>query len=388
MNPENSSLTQMNRPFPSARWLAAFVIATMSILSSFQLRAVDVVPLLEIQADRPGAKVSPLLYGLMTEEINYSYDGGLYAELVRNRTFRESAQEPRRWRLVQEGGGKGSMSLDTNQPLNSALTTSLRLEVTEVSGKQRVGIANEGFWGVPVQPRTRYRASFYARASAGFSGPLTVALVSDRSNATVYASATVRQVTPDWKKYEVTFTTGRVKPSQENLLAIWTSKPGTIWFSQVSLFPPTWNDRANGNRKDIMQLLVDMKPAFLRFPGGNYLEGRWFTNRFDWKKTIGDISQRPGHRNDAWNYWSTDGMGLLEFLEWSEDMKAEPVLAVYGAYSMSQGGMTNELDACVQDALDEIEYVTGSPKTKWGAQRAKDGHPTPFKLEYVEIGNE
>src|SRR5262245_57105637 len=202
-----------------------------------QLQAGDAVPVLEIQADQPGARVSPMLYGLMTEEINYSYDGGLYAELVRNRTFRESGQEPRRWRLVQEGGGTGSMSLDTNQPLNSALTTSLRLDVKEASDKQKVGIANEGYWGIPVQPRTRYRASFYARGSEGFSGPRTVALVSDNSNATIYASATVRQVTTDWKKYEVTFTTGRVKPSKENLLQIWASKPGTIWFSQVSLFP-------------------------------------------------------------------------------------------------------------------------------------------------------
>jgi alpha-N-arabinofuranosidase len=369
-------------------WLTTIVLVLMSALGPLHLRGGDAVPTLEIQADQPGAKVSPTLYGLMTEEINYSYDGGLYAELIRNRTFRENAQEPRHWRLVQENGGAGSISLDTNQPLNAALTSSLQLEVKEASGNQKVGIANEGFWGIPIQPRTRYHASFYVRASEGFSGPLIVALVSDSSNATVYASATVRQVTTNWRKYEVTLSTGGVKPSKENLLEIWASKPGKIWFSQVSLFPPTWNDRPNGNRKDIMKLLVDMKPGFLRFPGGNYVEGNWFTNRFDWKKTVGETSQRPGHRNDAWNYWSTDGMGLLEYLEWCEDINAQPVLAVYGAYSMRQGGMTNELSACVQDALDEIEYVTGAPATKWGAQRAKDGHSAPFKLEYVEIGNE
>jgi alpha-N-arabinofuranosidase len=382
------SLTEVLRFVVPPQRLAALVATFVATLGAFQVQADDAVPLLEIQVDKPGPKVSPMLYGLMTEEINYSYDGGLYGELVRNRTFKESAQEPRRWRLIEQGGGTGAMSLDTNQPVNSALTTSLRLDAAQVSGKQKVGIANEGYWGIPVLPRTRYRASFYARASEGFSGPLTVALVSDGSNATVYASATVRHVSGQWKKHEVTFTTGKVPRSKENHLEIWTSKPGTIWFSQVSLFPPTWNDRPNGNRRDIMDLLVEMKPAFLRFPGGNYLEGNWFTNRFDWKKTVGDISQRPGHRNDAWGYWSTDGLGLLEYLEWCEDMRAQPVLAVYGAYSMRQGGMTNQLGDCVQDALDEIEYVTGPANTKWGAQRARDGHPAPFKLEYVEIGNE
>jgi alpha-N-arabinofuranosidase len=137
-----------------------------------------------------------------------------------------------------------------------------------------------------------------------------------------------------------------------------------------------------------MQLLADMHPAFLRFPGGNYVEGNTFATRFDWKKTIGDISQRPGHFDDAWHYWSTDGLGLLEFLGWCEDLKMQPVLAVYAGYSMRQGTITNELEFCVQEALDEIEYVTGGASTKWGAQRARDGHPAPFKLGFVEIGNE
>jgi alpha-N-arabinofuranosidase len=154
------------------------------------------------------------------------------------------------------------------------------------------------------------------------------------------------------------------------------------------LFPPTYSNRPNGNRPDIMQLLADMNPKFLRFPGGNYVEGNTFATRFDWKKTIGDISQRPGHFDDAWHYWSTDGMGLLEFLDWCEDLHMEPVLAVYAAYSMREGGVTNQLDFCVQEAMDELEYVTGDKTTKWGAQRASDGHPAPFKLNFVEIGNE
>jgi alpha-N-arabinofuranosidase len=365
---------------------------------------------LKISADEMTAKVSPQLYGLMTEEINYSYDGGLYAELVRNRTFKwnnrpvstnsmaasfttanqkseSNTNEATYWHLIQEGGGAGAISLDSSEPMNSAMDTSLKLEISKAGRRQKVGIANDGFWGIPVFPETKYRASFYARTDKNFDGPLTVEIVSTNSGK-VYASGTVRNVSGDWKKYEVTLATGNVAPSKDNQLRITVTKPGTIWFSCVSLFPPTYNERPNGRRRDIMQLLADMHPAFLRFPGGNYVEGNTFDTRFDWKKTVGDISQRPGHYDDAWHYWSTDGMGLLEFLEWCEDLHMQPVLAVYAAYSMRQGSVTNELDFCVKEAMDELEYVTGDANTKWGAQRAKDGHPAPFQLEYVEIGNE
>jgi alpha-N-arabinofuranosidase len=345
------------------------------------------VAMLQINADQVAAQASPTLYGLMTEEINYSYDGGLYAELVRNRSFKDNGREPRFWQLVQENGGAGSMSLDTNQPLNEASSASLRLDVTQAEAKQPVGIANEGYWGIPVRPDTRYRGSIYAKADDKFTGPLTVAIV-DTNGTTVYASAQVPRLTGQWQKHEVTLNTRDVPATKEARLRITAESPGTIWFGFVSLFPPTYNNRPNGNRTDIMQLLADMKPAFLRFPGGNYVEGNTFATRFNWKITVGDISQRPGHFNDAWRYWSTDGMGLLEFLEWCEDLKMDPVLAVYAGYSMRQGTITNELDFCVQEALDEVEYVTGDAGTKWGAQRVKDGHPAPFKLEYVEIGNE
>jgi len=145
----------------------------------------------------------------------------------------------------------------------------------------------------------------------------------------------------------------------------------------------------------LMKKLVDLHPAFLRFPGGNYLEGKSVPNRFAWKQTLGDLSQRPGHEG-PWQYRSSDGMGLLEFLEWAEDMGAEPVLAVYAGFSLPsdehRGGITippgPDLAPYVQEALDEIEYVSGAVTTPWGARRAADGHPAPFPLHYVEIGNE
>ena len=360
-------------------------VAFCALLVAAPGQGADAV-VLQIKADQVAAHVSPMLYGLMTEEINFSYDGGLYAELVRNRSFKEDAKEPVHWQLVQEQGGTGAMSLDPSQPFNDAIPTSLKLTVTKAG---RVGIANEGFWGIPVKPNTRYRASFYAKAGEGFAGPVGVALVSN-DGATVHASAQVPRVTGSWKKYEVILTTRAAKPSAENRLVLSTASAGTVWFSMVSLFPPTFNNRPNGNRKDIMQLLADMKPAFLRFPGGNYVEGRTIATRFDWKKTIGDVSQRPGHMNDAWRYWSSDGMGLLEFLEWCEDLHMDPVLAVYAGYSLAGERVAagKDLEPFVKDALDEIEYAMGAAGTTWGARRAKDGHPAPFKLEYVEVGNE
>ena len=250
------------------------------------------------------------------------------------------------------------------------------------------GVANSGYWGIPVKPETRYRASFYARAAPDFNGPVSVAIES-ADGATVYARATVPHLTGDWKQYTVTLRTGKVAPTSNARLALTVDRPGTVWLGLVSLFPPTWKNRPNGFRPDLMQMLVDLKPAFLRFPGGNYLEGNTIATRFDWKKTLGPLTQRPGHPG-PWGYRSTDGMGLLEFLLWCEDMGAEPVLAVYAGYSL-RGEYVKpgpDLEPYIQDALDEIEYVTGSATTKWGAQRAKDGHPAPFKLQYVEVGNE
>ena len=341
---------------------------------------------LQIDAGKITGTVSPMLYGLMTEEINYSYEGGLYAELIRNRTFKANAQNPVFWNVV----GDTTMMLDTNQPLNSALNVSLKLDTSKASEASPVGIANSGFWGIPVRPNTTYRASFYARAE-NFSGPLTVSISTTNSDK-VFASAAVPKISGKWEKYDLTLTTGNVEPSKDNHLVISTKQPGeqgAVWFQNVSLFPPTYKNRLNGTRPDIMQLLADMKPAFLRFPGGNYVEGNTIAERFNWKETIGDVAQRPGHRS-PWGYWSTDGFGLLEFLEWCEDLNMEPVLAVYAGYSLRGQHVEPgpDLQPYVQEALEEIEYVIGDANTKWGAQRVKDGHPQPFKLTYVEVGNE
>jgi alpha-L-arabinofuranosidase len=345
-------------------------------------------PAFTVDATQPKGKVSPKLYGLMTEEINHSYDGGLYAELIRNRAFLDDAKAPANWSVMANESSAATIALDRTNPLNDKIPTSLRLTVTTATKEHPAGVANSGYWGIPVHPKTEYHASLWAKADAGFAGPLTVSIVSD-DGKTVYASEKISGVTTVWKKFEVTLKTGKVTPTAQARFAVTLDQPGTVNLGLVSLFPPTWNDRPNGLRKDIMQMLVDMNPKFLRFPGGNYVEGNKIEDRFPWAKTLGPIEDRPGHAC-CWGYRSSDGMGLLEFLEWCEDMNAEPLLAVYAGYSLGQETVKAgpDLEPFVQEALDEIEYVTGDTNTVWGARRAKDGHPAPFKLNYVEIGNE
>ncbi len=349
--------------------------ATLLICATATTACLADGPTFAVEAGRSLGKVSPLLYGLMTEEINHSYDGGLYAELIRNRAFLDNATTPVNWELVNDNGAEATMALDPTNPFNDKLTMSLRLTVTKATKSQPGSVANTGYWGIPVQPNTRYHATLLARSKAGFTGPVTVSIVSD-DGLVVYASETINGLAADWKKFEVGLKTGKVAPATKARFQITLDQPGTIWLGMVSLFPPTWNDQPNGFRKDLMQMLVDLNPKFLRFPGGNYVEGDTVETRFDWKKTVGPIEERHGHPC-PWGYRSTDGLGLLEFLEWCEDMKAEPVLAVYAGYSL-KGLHVNpgpDLEPFVQDALEEIEYTTGDTNTEWGAQRARTAIP-------------
>jgi alpha-L-arabinofuranosidase len=341
---------------------------------------------LNIDLSKPGPRISPLLYGLMIEDISHSIDGGLYAELIQNRALKDNSTVPAHWSLAG-GSSAGTLALDTTQPVpNTALTNSLRLDITAAG--QDVGAANDGYWGIPVRPNTIYHASFYAKSSVNYYGPLTASLQSADGTQT-FASATTPALSAGWRKYTLTLKTGQAGPSADNRFVLMGHGVGTIWLTQVSLMPPTYHNRPNGSRIDLMQKLAAMHPAFLRMPGGNYLEGNTIAERFNWKQTIGDISQRPGHQ-DPWGYRSDDGYGLLEYLDWCEDLHMQTVLAVFAGYALGGEHVPAGpgLTPYVQDALDEIEYATGGPDTKWGLVRIKDGHPAPFAVPYVEVGNE
>ncbi|HTW44981.1 MAG TPA: alpha-L-arabinofuranosidase C-terminal domain-containing protein [Acidobacteriaceae bacterium] len=368
----------------------SFSLLAASLVLHFAAAQTTPALTLTIHADQIEAHASPLLHGLMTEEINHSYDGGLYAELISN-----SAMHPNDswgaaipdWLPVELGDSIASFTSDKTTGPSAALPFSLKLTVTRASASAPAGITNGGYWGIPVSPSTTYRGSFYAKSSDS-SGPIHIALVNNNTGFEA-AHADVPALTGAWKQYHFTFVSAAETTSSHYRLEITTSRPGTLWFSLITLFPPTYNDRPNGNRIDLMKMLAAMHPTFLRFPGGNYLEGNTIDQRFQWEKTIGPLVDRPTHLS-PWGYRSSDGLGLLEFLEWCEDLHMQPVLAVYAGYSLRGQHVAPgpDLAPYVNSALDEIQYVTGSTSTKWGAERARDGHPAPFALKYVEIGNE
>ena len=341
---------------------------------------------LTIEPDHIVSPVSPMLYGLMTEEINHSYDGGLYAEMLMNRTFRGTWEGVQHWDLVRHGDAEASMAPDKDSGPSKALPYSLKVTVAAASAGNEAGVTNSGFWGIALKPQTTYEGSFYGEFDDASISSVHAALISDNTGA-VLAQADVPVHSGGWAQYRYTLKTGAAAASSLNHLTLSVAHAGTFRLQLASLMPATLHDHAF--RADLMERMAGLHPTFLRLPGGNYLEGDRLQDWFNWKETIGPLVNRPGHQA-PWSYWSTDGMGLLEFLEWCEDLKIEPVLAVYAGYSLHGQHVNpgNDLEPYVQAALDEVEYVTGDATSKWGAQRAKDGHPAPFPLHYIEIGNE
>ena len=350
---------------------------------------------IEIDLGPPGPLIPASFYGLMTEEINYSYDGGLFAELIRNRTFQDppaglTGRDPKpmigvvppHWSVV----GTAQVATNKIDPVNAELPINLRLTLSGSIG----GVANNGYWGIPVKPGTKYTATFYARGNDGFTGPVTASLLIDAGDRTV-AKAQTKPLTGAWEKYTLTFTTEADAPTTADARFVLSANgKGCIDFSFVSLFPPTYQDVANGLRPDLMKLMADMHPAFIRLPGGNYAEGSRFADRFAWKKMIGPADQRPGHQG-CWGYRSSDGFGLPQYLLWCKQLGAEPVLALFAGYTLNGDYVaagSPELDLYTKEALEEIEYVMGPADSEWGKRRAADGFTEPFKLKYVEIGNE
>jgi alpha-L-arabinofuranosidase len=340
-------------------------------------------PSITIDVSHPGAKISPTLYGIFFEEINHAGDGGLYAELIRNRSLEE--QTTLGWSLESSGTAQARMALDTSKPLNNSNRTSLRVEVVRADKSASVAVVNEGYWGIALQRGEKYNLSFYARAT-GLGVALEARLQGPEGK--VFAAQSITGIGPEWKRYAASFESSGAEPKAR--LALVASAPGTIWLDTVSLFPAkTFKGRPNGMRQDVAQMLADLKPAFMRFPGGCYVEGGdYLRNAFRWKTTVTDNAERPGHLNDTWGYYSTDGLGYHEYLQLSEDLGAEPLFTVNVGMSHREAEPLERMNTWVQDALDAIEYANGPVTSKWGALRAKNGHPAPFNLKYVEIGNE
>ena len=336
---------------------------------------------LDVDAGLRGPAIGERHYGLFFEEINHAGDGGLYAELIHNRSFEDNAGNPDKW-WATDGA---AMSLATEGLLNDAQGHALRLDIAAAGG----GVRNEGFWGIDVVQGRKYKLSFWLKGAPAYEGTLTASLQSE--DGTHLGSVEIPvQADGTWRKLEAEITATGDDP--KGWFALTGDTPGTLELDVVSLFPPTFKDRPNGCRPDLAQMLADMKPGFVRFPGGCYVEGVWgnnSTNRFEWKKTIGLIEERPGHMNQNWGYRVSDGMGFHEMLQLTEDLGAEPLFVVNMGMGHGWAEDYLDIDDYIQEALDAIEYCNGDAETsEWGRLRAENGHPEPFNLRLIEIGNE
>lgn len=334
-----------------------------------------------IDATRRGPHIGPYHNGLFFEEINHAGDGGLYAELVSNRSFEDG--------LANWTAYNGAIiSLKTNDLLNNAQAHALSVTVLGASASNQKGVANSGYWGMNVIKDSTYTLTLWVKGDAAFTGKITAQLRSN-DGKTILGKGVLKGTVEKtgWNMLSASIT-ATASDSKGQLLLL-TGTNGHLDMDVVSLFPYTWKNRKNGLRPDLAQLLADTRPSFLRFPGGCYVEGEGsYGNAFQWKKTIGPIEQRPGHYNMNWRYWSSDGLGFDEYLQMCEDLGAAPMFVVNiglgHGFSLSQDSTL----ILVQDVLDAIEYANGGADTEWGARRIANGHTAPYNLKFIEIGNE
>lgn len=339
---------------------------------------------INVDAANPGIKVSPNLYGIFFEDINHAADGGLYAELISNRSFEDSDNAIPTWRTSASNGASITSQLVSKALLNNAQGKALQITV-KADKAATASLINEGFWGInAVQGRT-YKLSLFAKGN--YKGGLKARLIS-ADGKTVYAETTVdAAIGKKWNKYTAELTANANDPKSQFELVF--DGKGSVTLDVVSLFPPTFMNRPNGLRPDLAQLLYNIRPKFVRFPGGCYVEGQESPeNAFHWEKTIGPIEQRPGHKNVNWRYRTSDGMGFDEYLQLAEDLNAKPLYVVN--VGLWHGGMTpvDSIQPWIDECMNALEYANGPVTSKYGALRAKNGHPEPYNIEYLEIGNE
>ncbi len=379
---------------------------------------------ISIDVKKTGASVSPDLHGIFFEEISHGGEGGLYAELIQNRGFEESRLPqgcvldsgfivpPRtphfsiqpevsdwkmKWELTSEwpawslkvsGKSKAKISLDMAKPLNDATPRSLKVDISAVDPSGKVAVVNEGFWGIKVEQGESYNLVFYARTNK-YKAPVTASLIS--ADGKTLASYTVTGVKgSEWKKY--TCTLKATASDSKATFHLTLGGKGTIWFDFVSLFPAkTFKDRPNGMRPDLANYLAELKPAFIRWPGGCFVEGINIESAANWKRTIGPLEERSGTYS-PWGYWSNDGIGYHEFMQFCEDIGADAMYVFNCGVSCDFRSGTflpdDQVPAILADVFNALEYAIGPEDSKWGSVRARNGHPKPFPLKYVEVGNE
>ena len=349
---------------------------------------------MDVNTKKLGATVQSTMYGLFFEDINFAADGGLYGELVKNRSF-EFAQPYMGWRVF------GNVELKADGPFERCP----HYVVLSDPGhrERRTGLQNEGYFGIGVEQGKEYRFSVWAKAPRGNS-QIRVQLINE--NAMTEHQEFVQEKLDvsgsEWKQYEIVLKASRTEPKAQ--LRIFLSSPNPVALEHISLFPvDTYKGRKNGLRRDLAQALEDMHPGVFRFPGGCIVEGTTLDTRYQWKNTIGPVENRPINRN-RWedtfdyryfaDYYQSYGLGFFEFFQLCEDIGAEPlpVLSV-GLACQFQNGLDahasmDQLQPFIDDCLDLIEFANGPADSKWGKKRAEMGHPEPFNMKFIGVGNE
>lgn len=386
-----------NRLLPSTHYKRFFLISCVCVLISC----------ISYGQTTPGKltaskNISPYLFGLFFEDINYSADGGLYAEMVQNRSFEYSPTDRREWhpfsfwQYITPGFSYGNVNVETTAPIHANNPHYLVLNI-EHTGDTGIGIRNSGFDKMPIVKGAKYHFSLFARNIT--TNPISLWISLQNSSGQVLAETTFSTVSPTWKKYSAELQATASHDSAQ-LVIIATSK-GKLALDMISLFPDnTFKNRTNGLRTDLAQLLADMKPSFIRFPGGCLTHGDGLGNMYRWKNTVGPLEQRLEQKN-IWGYHQSMGLGFFEYFQFCEDIGAKPLPILPAAVSCQNSGGTwriggtgqkaipmEEMGNYVQEVLDLIEWANGPAGSTWGTVRAAAGHPEPFHLEFIGIGNE
>lgn len=354
------------------------------------------------QTSKNSKPISPDLLGIFFEDISYAADGGLYAELVQNRSFEYNPSDRQEWtpftawEYVTKGFGYGTVSIETSTPVHANNPHYLLLNVEE-AGEQGVGISNKGFDGIVIKAGDKYDCSVFVKQLSDKAVPLVAQLRNNKDE--ILGEASFSTDTKEWKKYSVVLEANKNDDSCS--LVILAKTKARLALDLISLFPQkTYKGRANGLRADLAEAIAGLQPKFMRFPGGCLVHGDGLGNMYRWKNTIGPLEQRVEQRN-IWSYHQTTGLGYYEYFQFCEDIGAKPLPVVPAAVSCQNSGGTwriggtgqkaiplDELDEYIQEINDLIEWANGPASSEWGAKRLAAGHPLPFNLQYVGVGNE
>ena len=350
---------------------------------------------LNVQVNKSLAEVQPAMWGIFFEDINFAADGGLYAELVKNRSF-EFFSPLMGWKELKANNVTGKVLIENRTEANENNPRFAHITVDAASASY--GLSNEGFRGMGVKKDEQYNFSILVRNDANSAVAIVVNLVDSLGNK--IGECKLENFTPGWKKYTASFVSKATDAKAK--LNVYFQGKGSLDIDMVSLFPQhTWKNRPNGLRSDLVQLLYDLKPGFIRFPGGCIVEGRELATRYQWKNTVGKVEDRKlivnrwniefSHRSTP-DYFQSYGLGFFEYFQLAEDIGAEPLPIINCGmacqYNTGEVVPLNQLDPYIQDMLDLVEFANGDVSTKWGKLRAEMGHPAPFKLKMIGVGNE